>query len=141
MKTSLNRRQFLKLIGTSVVSFVLQRCGIRTTTDVPAVATSTVPPVPSDTVTVSPTMTAVPSETATVQATSSYQASAAIGQVNTYEVAQLRQKLQEMFDQLGGLADVIRPGARVAIKPNLTGTTWSDAQLPHVSSGTRSTNL
>jgi uncharacterized protein (DUF362 family) len=35
-----------------------------------------------------------------------------------------------MFEQLGGLADVIRPGARVAIKPNLTGTTWSDSQLP-----------
>jgi uncharacterized protein (DUF362 family) len=35
-----------------------------------------------------------------------------------------------MFEQLGGLADVIRPGARVAIKPNLTGGTWSDPQLP-----------
>jgi uncharacterized protein (DUF362 family) len=35
-----------------------------------------------------------------------------------------------MFQQLGGLADVIRPGARVAIKPNLTGGTWSDSQLP-----------
>jgi uncharacterized protein (DUF362 family) len=53
-----------------------------------------------------------------------------IGQISTYEVSQLRQKLQEMFQQLGGLADIIRPGARVAIKPNLTGGTWSDPQLP-----------
>jgi uncharacterized protein (DUF362 family) len=35
-----------------------------------------------------------------------------------------------MFEDLGGLTDVIRPGARVTIKPNLTGTTWSDASLP-----------
>lgn len=59
-----------------------------------------------------------------------YQAIAAIGQIHTYEVSALREKLQEMFQQLGGLADVVRPGARVAIKPNLTGGTWSDPQLP-----------
>jgi len=53
-----------------------------------------------------------------------------IGQINTYEISRLRQKLQDMFQQLGGLADVIRPGARVTIKPNLTGGTWSDPQLP-----------
>ena len=35
-----------------------------------------------------------------------------------------------MFDQLGGLKDVLRPGARVTIKPNLTGGTWSDSTLP-----------
>jgi len=35
-----------------------------------------------------------------------------------------------MFQQLGGLEDVIRPGARVTIKPNLTGGTWSDSMLP-----------
>jgi uncharacterized protein (DUF362 family) len=55
---------------------------------------------------------------------------AAIGQISTYEVAQARAKLEEMFQQLGGLADVVRPGARVTIKPNLTGTTWTDASLP-----------
>jgi uncharacterized protein (DUF362 family) len=47
-----------------------------------------------------------------------------------YDVSQLRIKLQEMFQQLGGLADILRPGARVMIKPNLTGGTWSDPQLP-----------
>ncbi len=45
-------------------------------------------------------------------------------------MAQLRVKLEEMIGQLGGLGDVIRPGARVTIKPNLTGTTWADASLP-----------
>jgi len=112
-------------MGTSVLSFLLQQCGIR----------PTLPETPTDsteTVTALPAATAFPSPTVTFQptATPNPQTTAAIGQINTYEVSQLRQKLQEMFQQLGGLADVIRPGARVAIKPNLTGGTWSDPQLP-----------
>src|SRR5262245_5597596 len=129
MNTSLNRRQFLKLMGTSVLSLFLQQCGIRSNPSQAPLGTSTVP-VPL--ATVFPSATTAPFPTATPQptTTSSYQATAAIGQINTYEVSQLRTKLQEMFQQLGGLADVIRPGARVTIKPNLTGNTWSDASLP-----------
>lgn len=127
MKPSLHRRQFLKLMGTSLFSLLLQRCGIRTTSNIP-VATSIVPPAASQTARVPPTITEVPSPTAT--ATPSFQTIASIGRVNTYEVSQLRQKLQEMFEQLDGLKDIIHPGARVAIKPNLTGNTWSDSTLP-----------
>jgi uncharacterized protein (DUF362 family) len=132
MKTSMHRRQFLKLMGTSLFSFLLQQCGIRPTLNESPVGTSTVPQVPSQITTVLPSETAVPFQTATSQptATPNYRAMAAIGQINTYEVSQLRQKLQDMFQQLGGLADVIHPGARVTIKPNLTGGTWSDATLP-----------
>jgi uncharacterized protein (DUF362 family) len=131
MKPSLHRRQFLKLMGTSLFSLLLQRCGIRTTSNLP-VATRSVAPIASQTAHVPPTITEVPSQTATVPATatSSYQTIASIGRVNTYDVSQLRQKLKEMLEQLGGLGDLIRPGARVAIKPNLTGNTWSDAKLP-----------
>jgi len=84
------------------------------------------------TATVAPSATAAPSQTPSPQpsATPDYRSLAAIGRINTYEIAQLRQKMQEIFQQLGGLADLIRPGARVTIKPNLTGTTWSDAKLP-----------
>ncbi len=35
----------------------------------------------------------------------------------------MRQQVQTMLDGLGGLGDVVRPGDRVAIKPNLTGGT------------------
>jgi uncharacterized protein (DUF362 family) len=35
-----------------------------------------------------------------------------------------------MLESLGGLGDLVRPGARVGIKPNLTGETWWDAGLP-----------
>jgi uncharacterized protein (DUF362 family) len=123
MKTSINRRQFLKLMGISSLSLLLQRCAIRPTQPAAPAWTSTVS---------TPTAAAVPSPTASPQptATPSYQAAAAIGQISTYDVPQLRSKLEEMLRQLGGLADVLRPGARVAIKPNLTGTTWSDASLP-----------
>jgi uncharacterized protein (DUF362 family) len=42
----------------------------------------------------------------------------------------VRGQLQAMFEQLGGLGDLIRPGSRVTIKPNLTGGTWTDSLLP-----------
>jgi uncharacterized protein (DUF362 family) len=132
MKTSIHRRQFLKLMGTSLLSFLLQQCGIRPTIPDAATETFIAPSSSSETATSQPSATVVPSQTATSQPTSTpdWQATAAIGQINTYEVSQLREKLQVMFQQLGGLADIIRPGARVIIKPNLTGGTWSDASLP-----------
>ncbi|MGE5374257.1 MAG: DUF362 domain-containing protein, partial [Bacteroidota bacterium] len=129
MKTPINRRQFLKLSGISLLSLVLQQCGVRALPTERPAGTGTYPATftampPSETA--APSTTSVPPPTATP----TYQATAAIGQIDTYEVSQLRNKLEEMFQQLGGLADVVRPGARVTIKPNLTGTTWSDASLP-----------
>ena len=119
-------------MGTSLFSLLLQQCGIRPPIGELPTETFISPPDATQTVTVLPSETAVASETATSQptATPDYGEMAAIGQINTYEVSQLRQKLQEMFQQLGGLADIVRPGARVAIKPNLTGGTWSDPTLP-----------
>ena len=86
----------------------------------------------TQTATAAPSATAIPSPPPSPQPTSTpdYRSLAAIGVINTYEIVQLRQKLQDMFQQLGGLADLIRPGARVTIKPNLTGNTWPDATLP-----------
>ena len=119
-------------MGTSLLSLFLQQCGIRPTLTESPAGTSTVSPVPSQMATMPSSETAVPSQTAVppLTATPSYQTVAAIGQINAYEVSQLRNKLQDMFQQLGGLEDVIRPGARVTIKPNLTGNTWSDSTLP-----------
>jgi uncharacterized protein (DUF362 family) len=128
MKTSLNRRQFLKWMGISSLSLLLQQCGLRTNPgETPAAASTTPAPfitLPASETAIPPTVTPQPT------ATSSYQSTAAIGQINTYEVTQVRAKLEEMFQQLGGLADVVRPGARVTIKPNLTGSTWTDSSLP-----------
>jgi hypothetical protein len=127
MKTSINRRQFLKLSGISLFSLLLQQCGIRAT---PTGVGSETEAIPSPFATATPTETPAAFSTPQSTATQSYLATAAIGQIHSYEVAQLRPKLEEMMQQLGGLADVVRPGARVTIKPNLTGTTWTDASLP-----------
>ena len=117
-------------MGTSLLSLFLQQCGMRpTSTESPIGAATTSPTlIPA----IMPSDTAVPASTATPQSTATpvYQSLASIGLANTYVVPQLRQKLQEMFEQLGGLSDVIRPGARVVIKPNLTGGTWTDSTLP-----------
>jgi len=132
MKTPIQRRQFLKLMGTSLLSFFLQQCGLRPSTmELPTEIVTSLPNA-TQTATVGPSETPLPSETPSPRptATPDYRSLAAIGLINTYEIAQLRQKLQEIFQQLGGLADIIRPGARVTIKPNLTGNTWSDALLP-----------
>src|SRR5512138_4003726 len=128
MKTPIHRRQFFKLMGTSFLSFFLQQCGVRPTPSEEPIGAN----LPTTSSTVPPSATAAPSATATIlpTVTPNPRTTAAIGQIDTYDVSQLRQKLQEMFQGLGGLADVIRPGARVAIKPNLTGGTWSDPQLP-----------
>jgi uncharacterized protein (DUF362 family) len=47
----------------------------------------------------------------------------AIAQANSYDRQLVRQQVQALLDGLGGLGDVISPGDRVAIKPNLTGGT------------------
>jgi uncharacterized protein (DUF362 family) len=45
----------------------------------------------------------------------------AIAQAKTYDPALVKQKIQDLLDGLGGLADVVKAGARVALKVNLTG--------------------
>jgi len=92
-------------------------------TDAPpvfAVATATTPatlaPAPSPTVRLpTPTPTPVP------------RAQVALGQARSYAPSIVRSQLQAMLDSLGGLSDLVRPGARVGIKVNLTGGTWWDS--------------
>ncbi len=63
-------------------------------------------------------------------ATPNYRARVAIGQAGGYRPAELRRVLEGMLDGIGGLEGLVRPGARVGIKPNLTGGTFWDAGLP-----------
>jgi uncharacterized protein (DUF362 family) len=44
-----------------------------------------------------------------------------IARAASYEPKLVRQQVQSLFDSLGGLQDVVRPGDRVVIKVNLTG--------------------
>ncbi len=43
----------------------------------------------------------------------------AIGRAATYERNLIKQQVQAMVEALGGLGDIIRPGAKVVLKPNL----------------------
>jgi uncharacterized protein (DUF362 family) len=124
------RRQFLKLLGLSGLSILLARCGIKPAPTAAPLPTATA--APSATPSPAPSPTAVATATATIapSATPTYASRAAIGQANDYEPRRLRQELERMLDDLGGLGDLIKPGARVGIKPNLTGGTWTDPTLP-----------
>jgi uncharacterized protein (DUF362 family) len=53
-------------------------------------------------------------------------AQVAIGRATGYDPLHLRAQLEQLISDLGGLSDLIRPGARVGIKANLTGGTWWD---------------
>jgi len=45
----------------------------------------------------------------------------AVAKVTDYDIQILRQEIRKMFDQIGGLNDIIKPGSRIALKVNLTG--------------------
>ncbi len=59
---------------------------------------------------------------------SSSRSTVARARIATYERSAIRGMLEAMFDDLGGLADVVRPGDTVGIKINLTGGSyWANA--------------
>ena len=90
--------------------------------------TSTIAPTirPSTTSTLAPTVTPRPAPTTAPTITpgsSPSLARVAIARTTGYDRKVVRQQVQALLDGLGGVSDVIRPGARVAIKVNLTGGT------------------
>jgi uncharacterized protein (DUF362 family) len=93
----MNRRKFLKTLGTAPAALAVAACQRRLP---PPVATT-------------PLKAGGAPPAATV----------AIAQAKTYEPTMVRRQVQAALDSLGGLGDVLRPGARVALKVNLTGGT------------------
>lgn len=118
----LNRRQFLKLIGLSGLSAFLAQCRpFRTLSP----ASTVIPASPSIAATTTPVSTGlVPT------AVSSYKAVAAIDRLENYDPAGLKSALEHMLAGIGGLGDLVKPGAHVGIKPNLTGGPAWDSALP-----------
>jgi uncharacterized protein (DUF362 family) len=51
----------------------------------------------------------------------SYLAQVAITQAEDYDRVLIKERIQHLFESLGGIADVVRPSDKVAIKINLTG--------------------
>jgi uncharacterized protein (DUF362 family) len=52
-------------------------------------------------------------------------AQVAITQAGTYDRATVKQKVQHLFESLGGIGDIVKAGDKVAIKINLTGGSGS----------------
>ena len=55
-----------------------------------------------------------------------------LAKADNYDKQALRQEIRNMFNELGGLGDIIRPGHRVAIKVNLTGGLRFSGESAHV---------
>ncbi len=125
----IQRRQFIKLLGLSGLSILLARCGLAPKTIQAPLPSLTAPP-PTATASLTPSPAPSTTPTTAPSATPAYPSHAAIGQASDYAPGKLRQELERMLDDLGGLGDLIKPGARVGIKPNLTGGTWTDPTLP-----------
>ncbi len=143
----LSRRDFLKVTGTVVGGLTLASCApppvtpeaastaaptaTRTATAIPPPATSTIAPTatalpPTSTVgpptaMTAPTATSVPASSTAPAAPAARLYQVAIARANSYDPKLLRRQVETIFDQLGGLGDVIKRGDRVAVKPNLTG--------------------
>ncbi len=112
----------MKMLGLSGLSLLLAKCSPHRT-DASGAASTAAPPAASATGIA--TLPVVRPTAAPV-----YRSRVAIGQSVDYQPARLRQALERMLDDIGGLADLVRSGARVGIKPNLTGGTFWDAGLP-----------
>ena len=126
---TLSRRDFLKVTGTVIGGLALAGCGAplpATTESGPT--TAPIATLPSTAVPPSATSTSLPaSPTAMANVARPYQV--AIARAASYDPTLVRRQVEAVFDDLGGLGDVVKQGDRVAIKVNLTGGTSSQPSI------------
>jgi len=127
---SISRRRFLKMLGTAGIAGLIAACQPGRVTPAPsATQTSTLLP-PSPIAPLIPSATAVPFTPTPAAPTSSptpaWMALVAPGMGASYVARPLKEALAHMLDGLGGLGSLVKSGARVGIKANLTGGTWWD---------------
>jgi uncharacterized protein (DUF362 family) len=104
-RDDISRRDFLKLLGAVAGGVVLEGCA-------PGLLTQSAPPSPLHTPPIMPLYT---------PASAGTRARVGITQASTYDYKLVLKQLQTLFDSIGGLQDVVRPGDKVAIKVNLVG--------------------
>ncbi len=110
VRSSLSRRDFLRLIGITAASLLVTNCQPKRAAAPEATASS------------APVQAATVASTAQSPVVSnSAKTPVAIGRIQTYDRAEIEKQVAKLIDQLGGLGDVVKPGDSVAIKPNLTG--------------------
>jgi uncharacterized protein (DUF362 family) len=104
----LSRRSFLKVTGALAGGAILAGCRKR---------------LPAPTAAATPVELPIPTGTAAAPAPL---ARVGITRANSYDPKLVRQQVESLLDSLGGLGDLVRPGAKVAIKTNLTGGVFTD---------------
>jgi uncharacterized protein (DUF362 family) len=103
--SQISRRDFLQIAGAVAAGSFLSSCGLNTPNSTPTSAG-----------TIDPKFATPLSGTRPL---------VAIAQANSYERKLIRQQVQNLFENLGGVADVVSRGDKIAIKVNLTGGTGS----------------
>jgi uncharacterized protein (DUF362 family) len=102
LENPFSRRNFLRLTGVAAAGLLVEGCKPKETTKYEEKAPSAGQP-------------------------GKYQV--AIGKVDSYDREAVDQAVMELINRLGGLNDIVKPGSRVAIKPNLTGGV-SSGEIP-----------
>ena len=91
-KSSISRRDFLRLAGVGAASLLIQNCQSQE----PAISPG-------------------------AKSTGNISTQVAVGQAKTYDKGTIENKVRVLVEGLGGLGDIVKPGDSVAIKTNLTG--------------------
>jgi uncharacterized protein (DUF362 family) len=97
----ISRRQFLQTVGAAAGAGLLTGCGLANLQPTPAGTNALIPG------------TAIPYAGA--------QPKVAITRAETYDRALIRRQVQELFENIGGLDDIVSRGDKVVLKINLTG--------------------
>ena len=118
----LSRRDFLHGMGIAAAGLVLASCtpkGTPAPTAQPAATQAAATQVPTAQTAASGTQAAVVQ--ATTVTVANPKATVAIAKAATYDPKLIKQQVQAVLDGIGGIADVLAHGNRVAIKVNMTG--------------------
>lgn len=108
---NLSRRDFLKLIGVTTAGFALASCsGSKSETPTASTGTGAI---------------------SGTESTTGLKSTVSISTANSYERKLIKNKVQELLDNIGGVNDILAHGNRVAFKVNLTGGT-SQPPLPGI---------
>jgi uncharacterized protein (DUF362 family) len=123
-----NRRQFLKLLGLTGASILINGCQPENLVS----PTPTLLPTSEKSSTAIPSPNPLPTQTTTPIVPTSIptpipKAMVATAKVVSYDPNNLRKELERMLDSSADLANLIKPGSRVGVKVNLTGGTWWDS--------------
>jgi uncharacterized protein (DUF362 family) len=121
MSDNYSRRQFIRQGILSGMAVLLTACRAKFGLVTEPTATIEVEPTP---VIHTPTHVSTVTTAATATATPNYVTSVALRRQASY--GNVKDTIRDMIKDIGGVEDIVKPGAHVGIKLNLTGGTWWD---------------